>query len=259
MTDEPPGHLIDWHGNAWRPDSDTPAAHPNARFTAPAAQCPSIADEWEDQAGVPISAMLFGGRRATVVPLVRESLDWEHGVFLGSIMSSETTAAAAGAVGQSLCPFARLRSAAPMADYFPLGWTSQTAKKQSAGIFYGNWFRKMRSGVSLGPSPARTARLGGSPPLRVMRSGRDPGRLSPRRRDQHRGSRRVSRTHAALRGRPELMTAELPSIHYTREFGDSLHMTARAVASLESSLSTHDLHARRRAATAGDYPWRCTS
>ena len=100
MTADPPAHLTDWHANDWTPTLGVKAAHPNARFTAPAAQCPVIAPEWEDPNGVPISAILFGGRRASVIPLVNEAPSWQYGTFLGSVMSSEKTAAAAGTVGE---------------------------------------------------------------------------------------------------------------------------------------------------------------
>jgi phosphoenolpyruvate carboxykinase (GTP) len=150
----PPAHLIDWRGKDWSPGSTQPAAHPNARFTAPASQCPVIADEWEDPNGVPISAILFGGRRASVVPLVHESLGWEHGTFLGSIIASEKTAAAAGKVGalrrdpMAMLPFCGYN----MADYWG-HWLEMGARAGAKlpRIYYVNWFRKNADGSFLWP------------------------------------------------------------------------------------------------------------
>jgi phosphoenolpyruvate carboxykinase (GTP) len=163
MTDAPPAELTDWLRRPWTPASHRKSAHPNSRFTAPARQCPAISPHWEDPHGVPISAILFGGRRASVVPLVNEALSWQHGTFLGSIMSSETTAAAAGKVGAlRFDPFAMLPFCGyHMGDYFAhwLKMTTRTDTAKLPRIYHVNWFRKGADGKFLWPGYGENSRV----------------------------------------------------------------------------------------------------
>ena len=164
LTENTPDHLVDWQGNDWNPSSTTPAAHPNSRFTVAAAQCPSISDDWEDPRGVVVDAIIFGGRRATNVPLVVEARDWEHGVFMGATISSERTAAAEGTIGElrrdpfAMMPFCGYN----MADYWS-HWLAMGNKLRASGmmprIFQVNWFRKDDDGDYLWPGFGENSRV----------------------------------------------------------------------------------------------------
>ena len=163
LTEQAPEGLTDWKGRPWTPESDEPAAHPNSRFTTPAGQCPTIAPEWEDPEGVPISAILFGGRRASAVPLVTESFDWQHGTFLGASVSSETTAAAAGAIGQlrrdpfAMLPFCGYNMGDYMGHWLEVGESADPAALPR--LYYVNWFRKDDDGKWLWPGFGENSRV----------------------------------------------------------------------------------------------------
>jgi len=163
MTSDRPDSLIDWQGRDWNSDSGEPAAHPNARFTVPASQCPSIAPEWENPEGVPISAILFGGRRASNVPLITQARDWEHGVFLGSIMSSEKTAAAAGQIGEvrfdpfAMLPFMGYNVGDYINHWIEIGKVEKSNKLPE--LFWVNWFRKDENGEFLWPGFGENSRV----------------------------------------------------------------------------------------------------
>ncbi len=240
---DPPTKLTDWKGNPWTPNSDQKASHPNARFTAPAAQCPVIDPAWEDPRGVPISAILFGGRRAIVEPLAREALDWDHGTFMGSIMASEKTAAAAGGVGalrrdpMAMLPFCGYH----MGDYF--GHWIKMGKKSTPDklpkIYYVNWFRKSDDDKYLWPGFGENSRVlkwiiervnGGAPDVIETPIGRIP---KPDALDLSGLEMSKEDLAAILAFEPGEWKEQIPSIeeHYAK-FGD--HLPAELKTQLET-------------------------
>jgi phosphoenolpyruvate carboxykinase (GTP) len=247
MLEREPAAAIDWMRRPWKPGCGRPAAHPNARFTAPARQCPVIANEWEDPRGVPISAILFGGRRATNVPLVTEALSWQHGTFLGSIMASEKTAAAAGKIGElrrdpmAMLPFCGYH----MGDYFA-HWLAMGERggDKMPRIFYVNWFRKGDDGKFLWPGYGENCRVlkwifercdGGGTAVETP-IGRVP---APGALDMTGLDLPAAQLHELLTIRADRWKEEIPSIHqHFATFGDRLPAGLREeLAELEQRLA----------------------
>jgi phosphoenolpyruvate carboxykinase (GTP) len=231
MTEDEPSHAIDWKGNDWTPGSKTDAAHPNARFTAPASQCPVICRDWEKPEGVPIDIFIFGGRRSSVVPLVHEAFEWDHGVFLGATAASETTAANIGAVGNlrrdpfAMKPFCGYN----MGDYFQ-HWLDMGDRlgDKAPNIFYVNWFRKSSEGKFLWPGFSQNSRVLKWMCERVdgkVDAQKSPIGLIPKEGDLELGGIEISPgdMKELMRVEPDELRAEIPDIErHFATFGDRL-------------------------------------